>query len=280
MPLQDLREKLWQSYGDLFLKVYWPSIKLSQTVFKGQEISRIIFFTWLLLTFALCLGLSLIKSPQIRKLYSTVLGLLCAFYCFGVGYLAIIFQFIAFYAVNLVLPRNLACTVSLLFIIATHTFILYTDWSTGRGLVNTNFLVIFQINFQKLHMTIGNYSDGGHLDSGSKSLTSHEKRHALKEFPSLLEWTTYMVSIGQITGPSSEFLKVSDYFNVVGDYAKMRPFSNFTAAFKRFVQWLLVVGAFIALSSQFKVKYLGSEDLYDAPLLTKAGLLFGTIIER
>ena len=129
-------------------------------------------------------------------------------------------------------------------------------------------------------MTLSNYSDGGQLDKSSDSLTSHEKRHALKEFPSLFEWITYMVSIGQIIGPSNEFSKVSDYFNVVGDHGSMRPFSNFPAAFKRLLHSVLVSGTFVALSSKFKVQNLAATSLYDAPILSKFALLSATMIER
>ena len=58
------------------------------------------------LGFFLCLGLTFLKDPQMRKWYSTLIGLLLGFYFHGVSYLVCILHFSCVYPLMKYLPRE------------------------------------------------------------------------------------------------------------------------------------------------------------------------------
>lgn len=69
-----------------------------------------------------------------------------------------------------------------------------------------------------------NYRDGaGDLDDW---LTPREKTHALKELPSLWEYSNYIFCLqSSVAGPSFEYKKWREFVDRKGDIKSMKPFS-------------------------------------------------------
>lgn len=103
-----------------------------------------------------------------------------------------------------------------------------------------NISTLAMITFVKQYMLATNYRDGnGDLDGW---LTSREKKYALKDLPTFTDYCNYLFPlVSSVIGPSFEYKDWNDYLNVRGDYAKMRPFSNYFDAFKRFGQGVIIL---------------------------------------
>ncbi len=67
-------------------------------------------------------------------------------------------------------------------------------------------------------------------------------------------------------GPSFEYKDWEDFLNLKGDYAKLRPFSNYSKAITRYVQGLLCFAVSTAFSIYFPYeRFLEPMDNYTYP---------------
>lgn len=100
-----------------------------------------------------------------------------------------------------------------------------------------------------------NYRDGyGDQDA---QLTSREKKYAVKELPSFFEYCNYVFNIqSSVIGPSFEYKDWDDFLNLRGDFNKMRPFSNYPGAIKRYVEGLLCFVVSSVFSIYFPYDYV------------------------
>ena len=111
-------------------------------------------------------------------------------------------------------------------------------------------------------MTLVNYSDAGKLNDKerSKELTERERYHAeaLREFPSFADWCHYhmLMLSSTLGGPPTEYRPYIDFINLRGDVAKMRSYSNFGHAFKRFLSVLACMAFFAGMIAFFDKNYL------------------------
>ena len=68
-----------------------------------------------------------------------------------------------------------------------------------------------------------------------ENITPREKKYALKEPPSLLNYCAYIFNLqSSVIGPSFEYKDWDDFINLRGHYADMPLFSNYPKAFERF----------------------------------------------
>lgn len=104
---------------------------------------------------------------------------------------------------------------------------------TGYGVAT-----LCMVCFVKHSIISINYRDG--LED--KGLTSREKKYALKELPGFFSYCNFVFNLqSSVIGPSFEFKDWDDFINLRGDYAKMRPFTNYLPALQRFGEALLCI---------------------------------------
>ncbi len=108
----------------------------------GLPLAKSSVFLAILLCFFLCLGLSLLRDPLYRKIYSTSCGLLLGFYCYGFGYLVVIIHFSTTWLIAAMLPRNAAFYAANAFAFGTTGYMLYLDWLTGLQMVANVFIIV------------------------------------------------------------------------------------------------------------------------------------------
>lgn len=56
--------------------------------------------------FVMSLGLNFIKHPEIRKWYSSTIGLIFGFYVWGIGYIFVMLMFMSIWPVMKLLPKE------------------------------------------------------------------------------------------------------------------------------------------------------------------------------
>ena len=145
--------------------------------------------------FLLSLGLTFIKTPFIRKWYSTSIGIFAGFYVYGFGYFIVIAMDVSVWPIMAFLPKQQAFWVGNAVAVTILTLSnLYAFW---LGLGQTDFTFCAQVmqNFVKINMTFCNIKDSLKLDDKEKvkELTERERYHAegLKEIPSFFDWFHY-----------------------------------------------------------------------------------------
>ena len=94
----------------------------------GVEVSVATWLMTLFMVFGLSLGLSLIRSPFLRKVYSTTFGLILAFYLNGFAYSFVLLTILAVYVPMALLPRNQAVIVGNLINVASLTIANWWDF--------------------------------------------------------------------------------------------------------------------------------------------------------
>ena len=128
-------------------------------------------------------------------------------------------------------------------------------------------------DFVKINMTLANLSDSAKLDDEKKAkeLTSRERYHAeaLREIPSFLDWCHYfmLMNCSPLGGPPTEYRFFKEFINYEGDVTKMRPFSNFLPALRRYIETLLCMVTFLVL-----LNFVDREKLTDPAFKSEAFL--------
>ena len=174
LDLSDNIEDYFKPFGEV---MYCPLEPVCE-VTKLNKI-RAAAFICIIASFFFSMGLSMIKIPWARKLYSTVLGITLNFYFWGVGAWLNLFLVVSTYVIMLVLPRNLASKAmswwagSVLFCVHYYYFTAPVERSTG-------IFLSLMFTFAKVHMVSWNYYDAGLLSDPEKSkyMTEREKFYA------------------------------------------------------------------------------------------------------
>ena len=138
-------------------------------------------------------------------------------------------------------------------------------------------------NFVKINMTLANISDAGKLDDEkrSKELTDRERHHAegLREVPSFLDWCHYMLlmNCGPLGGPPTEYRPFKEFISYEGDVTKMRAFSNWLPAFRRYFETLLCMVGYVIIVQLVDVDLLTKAAFKDEPFWFKCYTLVGAM---
>ena len=127
------------------------------------------------LGFFLCLGLTFLKDPQMRKWYSTLIGLLLGFYFHGVSYLVCILHFSCVYPLMKYLPREK--TLYPVVSVAALVMIVRNFFNYWEGNLDGSLRVQCTVIFMRIHMAVCNYQDAGILDDTikGKNLLKYER---------------------------------------------------------------------------------------------------------
>ena len=105
-------------------------------------------------------------------------------------------------------------------------------------------------------------------------MTERERHFAgyLRTLPSFIDWVHYMSFMVSISiGPMCEYSTFHDFINMkeTSDATKMRPFSNWFTAWKRFIEVWLCAALFMILAEKFDWWYLASSEFVNDPLWYK-----------
>ena len=90
--------------------------------------------------------------------------------------------------------------------------------------------------------------------------------------PSFIDWVHYMSFMVSISiGPMTEYSAFHDFINLKEncETTKMRPFSNWYTACKRFIEVWLCAALFMILVEKYDWWYLASKEFLDDPLWYK-----------
>lgn len=185
----------------------------------------------------LSLVLPHIRTPFYRKLYNTALGPLLTLYTYGLGITIIIPYNLVGYLCMALAPRKQA-----------HLYVIVINglWLTANNIIRMlqedlgyGVITLCMLCYVKQTIISMNYRDGAYAD---KELTAREKKYALTQLPNFFDYCTYVFNLqSAVVGPSFEFKDWDNFINLQGDYAKMKPFSNYWPALKRFAQGLFCI---------------------------------------
>ena len=192
--------------------LYTPVTELAKL--GPSETLLAIFLTYLAMFF-LSLLLSLIKTPFLRKVYSSSLGLFLGFYCNGFGFIYVLMSYAVVQLTIYVVPsRRFAYILGHLH---AGTFLIYgnvIDYQMGLSLKGAHFLIAILMAFMKQNMLLTNYADASDTKVGedkmSEGLNSREKHMAAilnGRKPGFFEYWNYALFLCSCTslGPVTEF---------------------------------------------------------------------------
>ena len=97
-----------------------------------------------------------------------------------------------------------------------------------------------------------------------------------------MQWFNYMMFVGTAASgaPSTEFALFDDFINLRGDYAAMRPFSNFVPTLKRLLHFILVSVAYTVTAAHYPLVMLFEKEYLNAPLYAKIFTIGATYLPR
>lgn len=105
-----------------------------------------------------------------------------------------------------------------------------------------------------------NYKDGG----PGADVTPREKKYSIQDIPSLLRYLSYMFNLqSAVIGPTFEYKDWDAFMDLRGDYAKMKPFSNYASAFMRFGHGLICVGVSMVCTQMFDPQWMLTSEFAD-----------------
>ena len=220
---------------------------------------------------------------MLRKLFSTLFGNFLGFYFFGPKFLLIVGNYVLVYFIMLFSPsRKIGAQVGIVVsgIVLMIGHFQYWRMSMKGHDYNTGQMIAFA----KMHMTLCSLwdaekvlndekrskkeDDGAELET--KWMTARERHNAsyLLTLPSFIDWVHYMSFMVSISiGPMCEYSTFHDFINLKDscDATKMRPFSNWFTAWRRFIEVWLCAALYMILVEKFDWWYLaGSEFLNDS----------------
>ena len=119
-------------------------------------------------TFTFSLILSQLSNVKLRKIFSTLTGLICGFYVHRASYLVAIFQVYSSWILLKILPRHKASTLVQIWAFLFHIIVsLYLLSIRSFGMC---IRMQVMINFVKIHMTACNIKDAIQLNEIKKEL--------------------------------------------------------------------------------------------------------------
>ena len=224
---------------------------------------------------------------MLRKVYSTFFGNFLGFYFFGPKFLLIVMNYVVVYLIMLISPsRKTGANIGIVWaflVLMTGHFRYWSmsmkghDWNTGN-----------MIAFAKMHMTLCSLWDAEKVvnsmkkskkeeagaEDETKWMTARERHNAnyLLTLPSFIDWVHYMSFMVSISiGPMCEYSTFTDFINLNEkcDATKMRPYSNWYTACKRFIEVFLCAGLFMYLNGTFDWWYLTKTEFVNDPLWYK-----------
>ena len=184
VEIQQLREIVIPNLEPILEILYKPVTTISNL---GPDETSVSIFISYLSIFALSLLLSLIKTPSLRMLYSSSLGLFFGFYCNGFGYSYVLLSYLAVQLTIYLFPSR---PIVLLFIYTVPSrrlayitgniialfFLLYANWidfQLGFSLKGLHFLLCSLVAFSKQNMLLTNYYDASLHPSELSSRERH-----------------------------------------------------------------------------------------------------------
>jgi|688.fasta_scaffold141358_1 lysophospholipid acyltransferase len=197
---------------------------------------EVTLFVSIIVCFLVCIPMPYIRNVALRKIYSTVGGLLMSFFTFGIYTLVLIpYNMIGYLSMSL-MPRFLAPYVVILTTGSLLTAGNYYEMITEDTTFNVSILMM--ITFCKQWMLAINYRDGaGDIESW---LNSREKARALKNLPSLFDYVNYIFNLSSsVCGPCFEYKEWDEFINLKANYSSMVPQSCIVPALNRFLHGLL-----------------------------------------
>lgn len=168
----------------------------------------------------------------------------------------------------LVTPRRYSAyvttTLTASLLLACNIRKIYHDGGQAFGIES-----LFMITFVKQMILAFNYKDGA-----SNNVTPREAKYSVVERPSLLTYCAYMFNLQSgVIGPSFEFKDWDNFMNLRGDYAKLRPFSNYLPAVARFGHGIGCVGIGIGLTVVFDPQYMLTNEFSTSHIAYRHGYM-------
>ena len=194
------------------------------------------------LSLFLSFPLSLMKSPNKRRWYATITGLIVGFYAHGLANIVCLSMFVLVYPVMALFPRwhamRVGLGIALVFMLLRNVFP-YWDGSLD-GFPRTQVTSIFM----RIHIFLCNFLDAEMLDDPDKGmhLSLLERKHAacLRERPTFADWFHFnCFTPFTYFGGCCEYSHWIEWVECRGDVTKMQRWSNFGPALRRMGQaWL------------------------------------------
>eukprot|EP01136_Pigoraptor_vietnamica_P045951 Opistho-1_new@24573 len=225
----------------------------------GLPVDQFKYLLCLVLAYPLGFAHKGMPSPAAKHVFSIACGLLFGLFCFGTQMVHPIVTTVVTYALTSLRLRRgpqVVFAFNLLYLSACHIYRQVTDYG-GYRLDVTGPLMILCV---KLSSLAYNLEDGRRPEKCSEE----QKRYALTELPSLLEYFGFAFFFsGFLAGPSFE---IRDYIEFSNTPSELLPRDTATPAARKFVAAVLCMGVFM-LSEQNPIEYMRTDEfLYERPL--------------
>ncbi len=158
----------------------------------------------------------------------------------------------------LTVPRRLLGWVmtiyALAFLIAVHIERMVNDYG-GWHLGVSTCIMLSCINLSSFAW---DYTDGG---ADPKTLSSEQKKNAIKDAPSFIEFFTFAVCPTQcFSGPSCNYVDFRDYVYHLGDFQNVP--STIVPCLKRFCTGMCFVAGYVVLHANFPPELIRGPEFY------------------
>ncbi|KAL4446431.1 hypothetical protein ABPG74_001172 [Tetrahymena malaccensis] len=159
-----------------------------------------------------------IKSPFIRRVYSTTLGFLLSFLVYGGNVVSSHIMTLVTYILCAIFGRHSQKVVfafCLTFLSAHHIYRQITDYGGWKQDVS----VILMMNFCKLVSFAFCYSDGF---KNENQLSKDQKERRIQKLPNIFNFFSYINFLGSaIAGPSFDYYEFDNFINLKNGYSNI-----------------------------------------------------------
>ncbi|CAI5455555.1 unnamed protein product [Caenorhabditis angaria] len=205
-------------------------------------------------------------NRQVRFVIPPVVGIALLFFCFGRAIKHLLANALGSYALMYFAPPSQVHKLVFIFSMGYLFFIHCYRWAILDS-YSLDITGPIMVAVEKVTMMAFNLKDGKEKDDSK--LTAEQKKEAIKDIPSLLEFMSFMFNFQTVlTGPANSY---SDYLNflegthVQKDKNGKLPSPSKTA-FRKLGQAIVFLVIVATLGSKYKVEDVGTEEYYKLPM--------------
>ncbi|CAI2357118.1 unnamed protein product [Caenorhabditis sp. 36 PRJEB53466] len=206
-------------------------------------------------------------NRQVRIVVPAVIGIALVFFCFGRAIKHLLANALGSYALMYFAPPTQVHKLVLMFSMGYLFFIHSYRWAILES-YSLDITGPIMVAVEKVTMMAFNLKDGKSKDQSK--LTDEQRKEALKEIPSLLEFMSFMFNFQTVlTGPANnyyDYLKFLEEDHVLADkHGKFYVPSPTGTAIKKFGHAMFFLVVVVTLGAKYKVEDVGTQEYFALP---------------